>query len=241
VIDLGRQVIALHRQGVPNSHIAHRLNVAQSTVHYHLRKLADPPAPRSRNPRGPRHPPGHTAQLVAQLLGRGASRAEIARRLGVAKSTVSYHARQLGEKIDERFANRIDWSVVKRYYEAGHSVRECAEVFGFGYDTWHDAVLRGAVTPRPAFKPIDEIFAANTRRGRGHLKQRLLSAGLKDGRCERCGISEWRGLPLSMALHHINGDRLDNRVENLELLCPNCHSQTDTYAGRNGRRMKLAS
>jgi 5-methylcytosine-specific restriction endonuclease McrA len=39
-----------------------------------------------------------------------------------------------------------------------------------------------------------------------------------------------------MALHHINGDRLDNRLENLELLCPNCHSQTDTYSGRNGHR-----
>jgi hypothetical protein len=43
-----------------------------------------------------------------------------------------------------------------------------------------------------------------------------------------------------MALHHINGDRFDNRVENLELLCPNCHSQTDTFGGRNSRRLALA-
>ena len=42
-----------------------------------------------------------------------------------------------------------------------------------------------------------------------------------------------------MALHHINGDRLDNRLENLELLCPNCHSQTETFAGRNGHRRAL--
>jgi 5-methylcytosine-specific restriction endonuclease McrA len=39
-----------------------------------------------------------------------------------------------------------------------------------------------------------------------------------------------------VALHHINGDRLDNRLENLQLLCPNCHSQTSTYSGRNGHR-----
>jgi 5-methylcytosine-specific restriction endonuclease McrA len=39
-----------------------------------------------------------------------------------------------------------------------------------------------------------------------------------------------------LALHHVNGDRLDNRLENLELLCPNCHSQTDTYSGRNRPR-----
>lgn len=76
----------------------------------------------------------------------------------------------------------------------------------------------------------------NTRRNRGHLKQRLLRLMLKEDRCERCGICEWLDRPLAMALHHINGDRLDNRLENLELLCPNCHSQTENYGGRNGRR-----
>lgn len=72
--------------------------------------------------------------------------------------------------------------------------------------------------------------------GRGHLKQRLLSAGIKEDRCEECGIDEWRGEPLSMHLHHENGDGTDNRLVNLRSLCPNCHSQTDTYGGRNGHR-----
>ncbi|HWF50270.1 MAG TPA: HNH endonuclease [Solirubrobacteraceae bacterium] len=53
--------------------------------------------------------------------------------------------------------------------------------------------------------------------------------------CERCGLIDWQGDPLTLALHHINGERHDNRLENLMLLCPNCHSRTDTYAGRNGR------
>ena len=52
-------------------------------------------------------------------------------------------------------------------------------------------------------------------------------------RCEECGLSEWRGKALSLELHHVNGDGLDNRLENLVLLCPNCHSQTDTWGGRN--------
>jgi transposase len=234
VTDLGKQIVELHQQGMRTTEIAHRLNVAQSTVHYHLRKLREPEAPDPSKRRPNPAPNPRTRTLVGELLRRGMSRAEVARRLGVAKSTVSYHARQLGEEVDARFGKRIDWAVVQAYYDAGHSVRDCARVFGFSTCSWTDAAQRGVVTARPTFKPLEEVFATNTRRGRGHLKQRLLQAGLKDGSCERCGISEWLGQPLSVTLHHVNGDRFDNRVQNLKLLCPNCHSQTDNYAGRNG-------
>ncbi len=237
---VGDQVLALHAKGVRTVDIAHRLDVAQSTVHYHLRRLKDPAAGVKPYRKLGRRPSGAipTSELVARLLAQGLSRAEVARRLCLAKSTVSYHARRLGGEMDSRFANRFDWPMIQAYYDEGHSVRECAEVFGFSTWAWHGAVKRGRVTPRPAFRPLAEAFAANTRRNRGHLKTRLLRAGLKEGRCERCGISDWFDRPLSLALHHINGDRLDNRLENLELLCPNCHSQTDTYSGRNGQRRR---
>ena len=51
-----------------------------------------------------------------------------------------------------------------------------------------------------------------------------LTASEKEERCETCGLTEWRGAALAMALHHVNGDRLAN----LRMLCPNCHAQTDS-------------
>lgn len=69
------------------------------------------------------------------------------------------------------------------------------------------------------------------------LKIRLLREGLLASKCyeEDCGLTEWKGKPLSLQLDHVNGDKLDHRIENLRLLCPNCHSQTDTFAGKNRR------
>lgn len=173
------------------------------------------------------------------MLRRGLSKGAIARSLGLSKSTVSYHARRLGERVDERGARRYDWAAIQRYYDEGHSVRACIERFGFSRQTWHAAVKRGAVTPRPHPMPLDRLLVADTYRSRHNVKLRLLGEGLKRNRCERCGLTEWRGEPLSMALHHLNGDGLDNRIENLQLLCPNCHSQTENFAGRGRGRLEL--
>lgn len=78
--------------------------------------------------------------------------------------------------------------------------------------------------------PIERLLVAGPARNRTHIKLRLVGAGLKENRCEDCGITEWLGEPLNVALHHLNGDGRDNRLENLRLLCPNCHSQTANYA-----------
>lgn len=66
-----------------------------------------------------------------------------------------------------------------------------------------------------------------------NVKELIYKLGLKENKCECCGVSEWQGKPLVCELHHINGDSTDNRIENLIILCPNCHSQTDNFRNKN--------
>lgn len=70
------------------------------------------------------------------------------------------------------------------------------------------------------------------------LAKRLILEGYKEHKCEMCGNSEWLSSPISLELHHINGNHDDNHLENLQLLCPNCHATTDTYRGSNRKDTK---
>ena len=126
---------------------------------------------------------------------------------------------------------RYDWVAIQRYYDEGHSYRECRIRFGFYSKSWEDAVRRGAIRTREPRWPIERIL--REAKNRTHIKNRLLAAGLLANRCDGCGLSEWRGKPLSIQIDHINGIRNDNRLENLRMLCPNCHSQTETFGARN--------
>lgn len=70
------------------------------------------------------------------------------------------------------------------------------------------------------------------------LSKRLISEGYKLYKCERCGISSWNGESISLELNHIDGNNSNHELKNLELLCPNCHSQTPTYRSKNVKLKK---
>jgi 5-methylcytosine-specific restriction endonuclease McrA len=179
-----------------------------------------------------------TRDAVARLRDAGFTQAQIARELGLGKSTVAYHFRNLCSEPDDRFSRRYDWEEIQRAYDSGMSVRQCAERFGFNLASWHQAQVRGDVMARPAAMPIEKLLVADRpRTNRSHLKARLLAEGLKENRCESCGLTEWLGEPINMQLHHVNGKGKDNRLENIVFLCPNCHSQTENWGGRNGHRV----
>lgn len=84
--------------------------------------------------------------------------------------------------------------------------------------------------------PMEEILVEGSTFGTSSLRVRLIKEGLKREECESCGISEWLGKKLPLELDHINGVPNDHRIENLRLLCPNCHALTPTWRGRKNKK-----
>lgn len=71
------------------------------------------------------------------------------------------------------------------------------------------------------------------------IKKRIIKENLLAYQCSQCGISDWRGNKIVLQLDHIDGCNTNNSLENLRLICPNCHSQTDTFTGKNVKRNKV--
>ena len=82
--------------------------------------------------------------------------------------------------------------------------------------------------------PLTDILVKNSSYlNSNSLRKRLIKEGVLDNKCSRCSITTWQGEKITLHLDHINGDNTDNQLSNLRLLCPNCHSLTPTYCGRN--------
>lgn len=82
-------------------------------------------------------------------------------------------------------------------------------------------------------RPMNDILKKDIKYNSDRLKRRLISSGYKIHKCEVCNKIKWMGKKINLELHHKNGDRYDQRINNLQLICPNCHSYTDNYRGKN--------
>lgn len=81
-------------------------------------------------------------------------------------------------------------------------------------------------------KHISEYLTPNSKIESYKLKIRLFNEGIKQNKCDKCGITEWQGEHIDIQLHHIDGVNTNNVLENLQMLCPNCHAITDNHKGK---------
>lgn len=111
-------------------------------------------------------------------------------------------------------------------------MKKYAAIWGISTDHFdpYAGVMERIRKPR---RSLDKILVEHSTYSRSNLKQRLYEEGLKQPRCELCGQGEsWRGRHMSLILDHKNGVRDDNRLDNLQMVCPNCAATLDTHCGR---------
>lgn len=135
------------------------------------------------------------------------------------------------------------WSEIEEYFMSGHSIKECRNKYGFHPSALAKARKRGDVTLRERYgsnAPVERFLRYGVAINGPDLKRRLLSSGKMVDICAICGqLPVHNGERLVLQLDHINGDHRDNRIENLRILCPNCHTQTPTYGTKNKLLKKL--
>lgn len=125
---------------------------------------------------------------------------------------------------------------------------EAASKLGIKYETYKKHALRlntfkinpgGKGLNKPKIDGVGKISLTEILEGlhpsyqTNKLRIRLIAEGIKQEKCEVCGIEDWNGKKLSFDLEHIDGNSRNHRLKNLMIICPNCHSQTDTYRGKN--------
>ena len=201
-------------------------------------------------------------EKVRQLKREGKTNKEIARELGISFHSVTYHVKDISEKshqrnlakkiVDEEFKKKVLEIIndcnsynevcvklglkgVEGYYKKIKKVIEEENI-----DISHFGTLKRNYGGCFIKISDEEYFSENTNRNGVNLLNRLISSGYKKWECENpeCKITEWHGNKVPLQVHHINGDHYDNRIENLQLLCPNCHVLTDNYSRKLEHRKK---
>ena len=131
-------------------------------------------------------------------------------------------------------------------HKGGNGKTVKARIKKLGIDDKHIAKGVGSNLGRKFFRekiPMKDILVKYSTYNRSNLKKRLISEGLLEYKCQKCNLKDqWNGKPINLVIDHINGVPDDNRLHNLRFLCPNCNSQTKTFAGRNlPERKELSS
>lgn len=188
---------------------------------------------------------------VTELKKRGLTNKEIANELGISIYAVTYVLSKKGKKSllrkqAKQNADKIFEEKVLKVLPESNSLNDVCHNLGLKGVNWYYKKIKDIIkkynidishfgtlkkTNVHSFAKLSDVeyFSAGTHRSGGNMLKRLIQDGHKEHKCEKCGRIEWEGHPIPLQVHHINGDHFDNRIENLQVLCSNCHSLTDTF------------
>jgi hypothetical protein len=154
----------------------------------------------------------------------------------MAKSKYSFTEAQLREAVWNASSIRQALIYLGVVPEGGNYrvIRNAVEAFDidtshFKGQAWNKGRHMGTKTP------IEDYLSNKRSITSFRLKARLISAGLKKSTCECCGLSIWMGHPIPLELDHIDSNHTNNSLDNLRVLCPNCHALTANYRGKAKR------
>lgn len=168
---------------------------------------------------------------IKYLLLKGKSYKQIRQLLKCSAQTISKFKKELGITTIQ---TKYNWKEIQAYYDDGHTYRECMKKFGFCDQTWAKAKKRGDFKSRNQKTPDEKYFSYPSSRAGVHLKNRLINDGHCKNKCSICGLKPiWNNKPLTLHVDHINGNKKDNRLNNLRIVCPNCHQQTPNWGAKN--------
>lgn len=147
--------------------------------------------------------------------------------------TRRYTDEQLAEAVRTSYSIRAVLQKIGLTPAGGNYETIVKRVQSLGLDTSHflgQAILKGT-THAYNTRSLPEVLIREKLENTWRLKNRLVREGIKEHRCEGCQNTVWLGKPIPLELHHKDGDRTNNALLNIELLCPNCHALTDNYRG----------
>lgn len=110
----------------------------------------------------------------------------------------------------------------------------------YNIDTTHFCFSN--TTHKKIYQSIDDYFTKDSKISSSKIKDKILKNNIRPHKCEMCGQTEWKInneiFPIPLQAHHIDGDRSNNTLENIQILCPNCHSFTDNFCRRKHKQNK---
>lgn len=176
--------------------------------------------------------------IVKLFLLEGKTTNQIIELTGLSKSTISFHRKCLGR--EHKSPTKYNWNEVNIFL-IDHSVKDTIEKFGMTKATIWKARKTGKIsyvtTPSMSLKEYLKYIDGKTTNNRPAIFRKFKKDNVYE--CMICKINEWNEKEIRLQVHHVDGNKINNNIENLQFLCPNCHSQTETFSGKNINKIIL--